>query len=80
MQLPVFRIFIKTRRRKHAENAVVCHSRSVGRAVGSAAAQSMHYDVTTQKNEIQEKLISILLAAAAALLCAAIDYLTKEEE
>ena len=37
-------------------------------------------DVTTQKNEFQEKLLSILLAAAAALLCAAIDHLTKEEE
>ncbi len=46
----------------------------------SVAAQGMCRDVTPQKNEIQEKLLSILLAAAAAFLCAAIDYLTKEEE
>lgn len=80
MLLPVFRIFSETRRRKHAENAFIRHSRSVGRAVGSDAAQGMCRDVTTQKNEFQEKLISILLAAAAALLCAAIDHITKEEE
>lgn len=28
---------------------------------------------------IQDKLLSVLVAAVAALLCAAIDYLTKEE-
>ena len=80
MQLLVFHIFTEMRRRKHVENAFICYSRSVGRAVGSVAAQGMCRDVTPQKNEIQEKLLSILLAAAAAFLCAAIDYHTKEEE
>ena len=75
-----FSHFTDIRRRKHAENAFICHSRSVSRDVGSAAAQGMCRDVTTQKNEFQEKLLSILLAAAAALLCAAIDHITKEDE
>ena len=77
MQLLVFHIFTEMRRRKHVENAFICYSRSVGRAVGSVAAQGMCRDVTPQK---KEKLLGILLAAAAAFLCAAIDYLTKEEE
>lgn len=37
----------------------------------------------TQDNrhgEIRDKLFAILLAAAAALLCAAMDYLTNKEE
>lgn len=31
------------------------------------------------RQEAQEKLLGILLAAAAALLCAAIDYFIKQE-
>lgn len=33
-----------------------------------------------ERNEVREKLLGILLAAAAALLCAAIDYFMKQED
>ena len=33
-----------------------------------------------ERNEAQEKILGILLAAAAALLCAAIDYFMKQED
>lgn len=32
------------------------------------------------RQEFREKFLGVLLAAAAALLCAAIDYFVKQEE
>jgi len=32
------------------------------------------------RQEAREKLLEVLLAAAAALLCAAIDYVIKQED
>lgn len=34
---------------------------------------------TDARKELCDKLLSVLAATAAALVCAAIDYLTKEE-
>lgn len=33
-----------------------------------------------ERRDVQEKLLGVLLAAAAALLCAAMDYIMKEKE
>lgn len=35
--------------------------------------------MTDGRKAIQDKALSVLVAAVAALLCAAIDHLTKEE-
>ena len=40
----------------------------------------MHNGGMNERNEVQEKLLGILLAVAAALLCAAIDYFMKQED
>ena len=36
--------------------------------------------MTDGGTDIQDKLLGVLVAALAALLCAAIDHLTKEEK
>lgn len=47
---------------------------------GSASQAGLHNGGVNERNEAQEKLLGILLAAAAALLCAAIDYFMKQED
>ena len=75
---------IQERRKQNAEITVICHSHGHLILDGPAAAGPVCYrDGVTQDNrygEIRDKLFAMLLAAAAALLCAAMDYLTNKEE
>lgn len=80
MQFPVFFDFHKKEEENHAENAFICHSRCHCGISGSASQKGMHNSGMNERNEVQEKLLGILLAAAAALLCAAIDYFMKQED
>ena len=80
MQIPVFFDFHKKEEENHAENAFVCHSCRHCGISGSASQAGLHNGGVNERNEAQEKLLGILLAAAAALLCAAIDYFMKQED
>lgn len=62
------------------QNAAVSHSRCDSGACGPAAPEGLRPGVTTDGNKaIRDQVLSALVAATAALLCAAIDHLTKEE-
>ena len=80
MQLPVFLILCWKGEGKHAENAFIRHSCRHCGISGSASQAGLHNGGVNERNEAQEKLLGILLAAAAALLCAAIDYFMKQED
>lgn len=80
MQFPVFFDFHKKEEENHTENAFVCHSCRHCGISGSASQAGLHNGGVNERNEAQEKLLGILLAAAAALLCAAIDYFMKQED
>ena len=82
MQFPAFLILCWKGEGKYAENAFIRYSRRHCGAGESAVPAGLHYDGVNQndRQEAQEKLLGILLAAAAALLCAAIDYVIKQED
>lgn len=73
-------IFTKTGGKSHAENIAVGHSWGHCGTGRSDAQKDVCGGVTTNLGkDVQDKLLSALVAAVAALVCAAIDYLTKEE-
>ena len=82
MQLPVFLILCWKGEGKHAENAFIRHSRRHCGAGESAVPAGLYHRGVNQGDhqEAREKLLGVLLAAAAALLCAAIDYVIKQED
>ena len=81
-QLPAFLILCWKGEDTHAENALIRHSRRHCGAGESAVPASLHHRGVNQndRQEAREKLLGVLLAAAAALLCAAIDYVIKQED
>ena len=81
-QLPAFLILCWKGEDTHAENALIRHSRRHCGAGESAVPAGLHRRGVNQndRQEAREKLLGVLLAAAAALLCAAIDYVIKQED
>lgn len=79
-QLPVFYHLKKVRRNYHVENAAAGHPWDHSGACRPAAPGGLQPGVMTNgRKAIQDKALSVLVAAVAALLCAVIDHLTKEE-
>lgn len=66
----------------HAENTFIRDSRSHRGTDRSAVPAALHRCGVNQqeRGDVQEKLLGVLLAAAAALLCAAMDYVIKQKE
>ena len=81
-QLPAFFILRWKGEGNHAENAFIRHSRRHRGTGESTVPASLHHRGVNQddRQEAREKLLGVLLAAAAALLCAAIDYVIKQED
>ena len=78
-QFPVFSTFITIRRKIHVENAVSGHPRGDSGVGRSGDPNDLYAEVIAMRKDIQNRILGILTAAAAALICAVIDYLTKEE-
>lgn len=79
-QLPVFSILLTIGRQTYAENTVIGHPWGGSGACRSDDPDDLYTEVTNMRKDIQGSIIGVLLAAAAALLCAVIDHLTKEEQ
>ena len=68
------------RKKNHAESTFTGYPWDHSGAGRSTAPRRLRLGVMMDGGKgIQDKILSVLVAAVAALLCAAIDHLTKEE-
>lgn len=74
--------FLRQERRENYDAESTAGGHSGGDCVpgGPAASSGLHGGVTDRHGEITEGLLGILLAAASAAICAAIDCLVKERK
>ena len=79
-QLLVFSTLTMIRRKIYVESAVIGHPWGDPGACRSDDPDDLYAEVTDMRKDIQGSIMGVLLAAAAALLCAVIDHLTKEEQ
>lgn len=68
------------RRQIYVESTVIGHPWGDPGACRSGDPDDLHVEVTNMRKDIQSSVLGVLIAAAAALICAAIDHLTKEEQ
>ena len=79
-QLPVFSTLLMRRRQIYVENTVIGHPWGDPGACRSGDPDDLYVEVTDMRKDIQSSVLGVLIAAAAALICATIDYLVKEEQ
>lgn len=79
-QFPVFSSLLMRRRQIYLESTVVGHPWGNSGACRSGDPDNLYVEVRDMRKDIQSSILGVLIAAAAALICAAIDYLAKEEQ
>ncbi len=79
-QLLVFSTLTMIRRKIYVESAVIGHPWGDSGACRSDDPDNLCAEVMGMKREIWSSFLGVMVAAAAALLCAVIDHLTKEEQ
>jgi ribonuclease I len=67
-------------RQIYVENTAISHPWGNSGACRSDDPDDLYAEVTDMRKDIQGSIMGVLLAAAAALLCAVVDHLTKEEQ
>ena len=65
--------------KNHAEISAFRYSRGTCRTDPCSALSVWNDCMNDKVSKVTEKLLGVLLAAASAVLCAAIDYLLKKE-
>lgn len=71
---------LKEKEENHAENIAICYSHCSVNLVELAAPSVRRTGTMNVESKTIEKILGILLAAASAALCAAIDFWLKREE
>ena len=79
-QFPVFSTLTMIRRKIYVESTVIGHSWGDSGACRSDDPNDLCAEVMDMRRDIRSDLLSVLIAATGALLCAVIDHLAKEEQ